>query len=223
MPMVLALGRFAAMPSPQSPRRPCAILPAMQRSRVVHAGGVAGLSALGAVIAHAGPAAIADRRWMAAAAAGALVAFGALTVAARVVLGFRRGARRILDGDLVAGLECLPERLSFSALVGVTLMCQAWAHAAFLAIGVPAHAGGPEGSVALHVLLAVAAAAIIALVDRVVYGAAETFARVMARAAALLSRGAALPRLAAADVCRCLRLLPGAVHGRAPPPVPAAT
>jgi len=48
----------------------------MRPVRFVQIGGIAGLSAVGTVIAHAGPGGLADRRWLAAAVLGAAMALG---------------------------------------------------------------------------------------------------------------------------------------------------
>ena len=81
----------------------------------------------------------------------------------------------------------MPDAIPFSALVGAMLVCQGCAHYALLAAGAPAH-DGPAGSLTLHLLLAIAAAAIVALASRAVRRAAETLASALAHALALLSR-----------------------------------
>ena len=53
--------------------------------RFVQAGGIAGLSAVGTVFAHAGPAGLADRRWLAAAVLGATMALAGLVLTLKLV------------------------------------------------------------------------------------------------------------------------------------------
>ncbi len=194
----------------------------MRPVRFVQAGGIAGLSAVGTVIAHAGPAGLADRRWLAAAVLGAAMALGGLVLTLKLVLALRERAESARAGRLPEGSQSVPDAIPFSALVGAMLVCQGCAHYALLAAGAPAH-DGPAGSLTLHLLLAIAAAAIVALASRAVRRAAETLASEIASALArLLSKR---PKLRAPQTAehRRMRLLSGGVRGRAPPvSVPAS-
>ena len=184
--------------------------------RLVQAGGIAGLSAVGTVIAHAGPGGLADRRWLAAAVLGATMALAGLLLTLKLVLTLRERAESAGAGQLPEGSLSVPDSIPFSALVGAMLVCQGCAHYALLAAGAPAH-DGPAGSLTLHLLLAIAAAAIVALASRAVRRAAETLASALAHALALLL--SQRPRLRAPLTCehRRLRRLAGGVRGRAPP------
>jgi hypothetical protein len=194
----------------------------MRPVRFVQAGGIAGLSAVGTVIAHAGPAGLADRRWLAAAVLGAAMALAGLVLTLKLVLALRERAESARAGRLPEGSQSVPDAIPFSALVGAMLVCQGCAHYALLAAGAPAH-DGPAGSLTLHLLLAIAAAAIVALASRAVRRAAETLASEIACALArLLSKR---PKLRAPQTSqhRRIRLLSGGVRGRAPPvSVPAS-
>jgi len=190
--------------------------------RFVQIGGIAGLSAVGTVIAHAGPAGIADRRWLAAAVLGAAMALAGLVLTLKLVLALRERAESARAGRFPEGAQSVPDAIPFSALVGAMLVCQGCAHYALLAAGAPAH-DGPAGSLTLHLLLAIAAAAIVALASRAVRRAAETLASAIACALArLLSKRPKL-RVPQTSEHRRMRLLAGGVRGRAPPAsVPAS-
>jgi hypothetical protein len=193
----------------------------MRPVRFVQIGGIAGLSAVGTVIAHAGPGGLADRRWLAAALLGAAMALAGLVLTLKLVLALRERAESARAGRLPEGSRPVPEAIPFSALVGAMLVCQGCAHYALLAAGVPAH-DGPTGSLTLHLLLAIAAAAIVARMSRAVRRAAETLASAIAHALALLSER---PRLRAplTSEHRRMRRFAGGVRGRAPPvSVPAS-
>ena len=167
----------------------------MRPVRIVQAGGIAGLSAVGTVIAHAGPGGLADRRWLAAAVLGAAMALAGLVLTLKLVLALRERAESARAGHLPEGSQSVPDAIPFSALVGAMLVCQGCAHYALLAAGAPAH-DGPAGSLTLHLLLAIAAAAIVALASRAVRRAAETLASAIAHALALLSRSGQAARAA---------------------------
>jgi len=193
----------------------------MRPVRFVQVGGIAGLSAVGTVIAHAGPGGLADRRWLAAAVLGAAMALAGLVLTLKLVLALRERAESARAGRLPEGSQPVPDAFPFSALVGAMLVCQGCAHYALLAAGAPAH-DVLAGSLTLHMLLAIAAAAIVALASRAVRRAAETLASAIAHALALLSER---PRLRAplASEHRRMRRLAGGARGRAPPvPVPAS-
>ena len=184
--------------------------------RLVQAGGIAGLSAFGTVFAHAGLVGLADRRWLAAAVLGATMALAGLVLTLKLVLTLRERAESARAGQLPEGSLSVPDSIPFSALVGAMLVCQGCAHYALLAAGAPAH-DGAAGSLTLHLLLAIAAAAIVALASRAVRRAAETLASALAHALALLL--SQRPRLRAPLISehRRLRRLAGGVRGRAPP------
>jgi hypothetical protein len=194
----------------------------MRPVRFVQAGGIAGLSAVGTVIAHAGPAGLADRLWLAAAVLGAAMALAGLVLTLKLVLALRERAESARAGRFPEGAQSVPDAIPFSALVGAMLVCQGCAHYALLAAGAPAH-DGPAGSLTLHLLLAIAAAAIVALASRAVRRAAETLASAIACALArLLSKRPKL-RVPQTSEHRRMRLLAGGVRGRAPPAsVPAS-
>jgi hypothetical protein len=180
--------------------------------KLVQAGGIAGLSAVGTVIAHAGPGGLADRRWLAAAVLGATMALAGLVLTLKLVLSLRERAESARAGHLTEGSQSVPDAIPFSALVGAMLVCQGCAHYALLTAGAPAH-DGPAGSLTLHVLLAIAAAAIVALASRAVRRAAET----LAYALALLRSKRRRLRAPLTSEYRRMRRLAGGVRGRAPP------
>jgi hypothetical protein len=193
----------------------------MRPVRFVQIGGIAGLSAVGTVIAHAGPGGLADRRWLAAAVLGAAMALAGLVLTLKLVLALRERAESAGAGRLPEGSQPVPDAIPFSALVGAMLVCQGCAHYALLAAGAPAH-DGPAGSLTLHLLLAIAAAAIVALASRAVRRAAETLAAAIAHALALVSESVRL-RAPLTSEHRRLRRFAGGVRGRAPPvSVPAS-
>ena len=108
----------------------------------------AALAAVTAAIAHGGFATLADLRWATAALTGAGVA--ALVLWRGWALVARRG--RIQD------------TASLAALIPAMLAAQTAAHLALLAAGAPAHPGA-NGSLALHLALAVVAAVVVQLID----------------------------------------------------------
>lgn len=131
----------------------------------VRAGLIAALSAAAAVFAHAGPAGLEDARWLAAAGAGAALASVAIAGAGGRALRARSRARRLQAGDAAAGRPLPVERMPFATLLMAMLACQAAAHLSLLAVGL--HSGaGPAGSLTLHAVLAVLAAALVAGLER---------------------------------------------------------
>jgi hypothetical protein len=150
------------------------------------------------------------------------MALAGLVLTLKLVLALRERTASARAGHLPESSQSVPEAVPFGALVGAMLVCQGCAHYALLAAGAPAH-DGPAGSLTLHLLLAIAAAAIIALACRAVRRAAETLASAIADALALLR--SERPRLRAPQICdhRRMRRLAGGVRGRAPPvSVPAS-
>ena len=108
----------------------------------------AALAAVTAAIAHGGLATLADPRWATAAVSGAGVA----------ALVMWRG------WALVARWGKIEDTASLAALIPAMLAAQTAAHLALLAAGAPAHPG-VNGSLALHLALAVVAAVVVQLID----------------------------------------------------------
>ena len=180
----------------------------------VRAGLVAGLSALAAVFAHAGPAGLTETRWLLAAAAGAGAAAAALTVAAAWVARINLVAGRLERGSVAGSIHQPVRRVSFPHIVAAMLVCQGAAHLTLLAAGVHA-AGGPAGSLTLHALLAVAAAAVVSAFEHLAARSAGRLERAIGAALAALRKLSppqwpVLGRPFAAPV-------PREVRGRAPP------
>lgn len=176
---------------------------------------VAGLSAVSAVAAHEGPAALGAGRPLLVALLGAALA--ALGVAALLASAASRAARaaRVRSGDLLAARLDPDTAPGASALVAALLVCQAGAHLSLTLAGVAAH-GGPPAPMALHALLALVAAAIILVVERLLGSAAETLAEAIATVVARLARAAPPP--VARPASSPLPAPAGRAHpGRAPP------
>jgi hypothetical protein len=176
---------------------------------------VAGLSALSAVGAHEGPAALGAGRPLLVALLGAAVA--ALGVAALLGSAVSRAARaaRVRRGDLLAARLDPETAPGASALVAALLVCQAGAHLSLTVAGVAAH-GGPPAPMALHGLFALAAAAVILGVERLLGSAAGTLAEAIATAVAGLARST--PPAIARPASSPLSAPAGRAHpGRAPP------
>ena len=152
---------------------------AMRSWRGVQASGVAGFSAAGTVVAHAGPQGLADGRWIAIALAGAAVAAAAIASALGVALALDRRAAALHVGAAPTRLAHVVDAPPFSALVAVMLVCQGSAHAALLAAGVPA-ATGPVPSPVLHVVLAIGGALVAWALQRLVLRSARRLARALA-------------------------------------------
>lgn len=126
---------------------------------------LAGLAAGSAAAAHGGWSELSDPRWAGAAAAGAAIAAaglawtGAVAAAARwVTAELDHGRVQRLDAGAYRPLTVLEAAV-------VLVLSQAFAHAALLLAGAPAHAG-PGGALALHLALALAAALAASTVDR---------------------------------------------------------
>jgi hypothetical protein len=120
----------------------------MRMFAVIRAAGIGGLATAAAVAAHGGSQLASDPLWLLAGLAGALAAL----VAGRLCWRLASAA-----GELPA---TLPLPLLAAALLGV----QVGAHAGLLAAGAPAHAGA-AGSLALHAVLALAAALLVRLLE----------------------------------------------------------
>jgi hypothetical protein len=176
---------------------------------------VTGLSAISAVAAHEGPAALGAGRPLLVALLGAAVA--ALGVAALLASAVSRCARaaRVRRGDLLAARLHPDSAPGASALVAALLVCQAGAHVALTLAGVAAH-GGTPAPIALHAVFALAAAAVVIGVERVLGSAGETLAEAIATAVARLGGATLAP--AARPVPSPLGAHAGRAHrGRAPP------
>jgi hypothetical protein len=150
---------------------------------------VTGLSAISAVAAHEGPAALAAGRPLLVALLGAAAA--AVGVAALLASAVSRAARavRVRRGDLLAARLEADTAPGASALVAALLVCQAGAHVALTLAGVAAH-GGPPAPIALHALFALAAAALVIGAERVLGSAGEALAEAIATIVAVLARTA---------------------------------
>lgn len=189
----------------------------MRRVALARAGAIAGISALDAELAHAGPSAMTNPRWLAVAVAGGGAATAALACAVAVACRLQRSATDVSAGDLApAGFGRAIDAPPFRLLAAVMLVCQGAAHAALLAAGVPNRTGVVAGPAA-HVVLAIVGAAIIWLAGRLVSAASASLARAVAVAVArLTARTLVRSRPPCGD-----RLAPrargGAVRGRAPP------
>jgi hypothetical protein len=188
----------------------------MRLWRGVQASGIAGLSATGAVLAHAGTSGLAETRWLAVALTGAVVAVAAIALALGLALALDRRAAVVHSGAPAPSL--LAEAVDappFLALVAVMLACQGSAHAALLAAGVPATTGA-VASPLLHAALAVAAAWIAWTVQRVVARSSAGLARALASILATCLRP---PALRVGGDARRPRTRPGTggLFGRAPP------
>ncbi len=136
----------------------------------------AGLAAVAAVVAHAGPAGVTDGRSLTAAAAGALVAAVGLSFAGARILTARRAAAVVTAGG--GGDAPAYGRAPFAAVAAAMLVLQGAAHIGLLAAGV--HAGaGAAAAPALHIVLAIAAAWVVVLADRAIASAHAALAAVV--------------------------------------------
>jgi hypothetical protein len=176
---------------------------------------IAALSAAAAVFAHAGPAGLEDARWLAAGGVGAALASAAIAGAGSRALRARSRVRRLQAGDAAAGRPLPVEPMPFASLLMAMLACQGAAHLGLLALGAHASAG-PAGSLTLHALLAVLAAALVAGLERLVARAGRTLELAIGH---FLQSLAAPAGVAAAGVGGPLRArpVPREVLGRAPP------
>ncbi len=154
---------------------------------VIRGSGLAGLAAVTAVVAHAGPEGLEHGGWLAAAVMGALPAGVALAFACSRLLGLMARTRSVRAGRLEAAHVRAHHPLPVTAVAGCLLLCQAAAHLAMLAAG--AHpAQGPAGSPALHMVLALAAALGFAHLERAVARTASALADAIRRVLELLAR-----------------------------------
>jgi hypothetical protein len=180
--------------------------------------GVSGLSAVSAVAAHEGPAALASGRPLIVALAGASVAaMGVGLLLATAVSRYARAAR-VRRGDLLAARLDTATAPGASALVATLLVCQGAAHASLTLFGVAAH-GGPPASLALHVVLGLAAAALMIGFERLLRAAGATLADAIATAAGTLASGVSTN--SARPVRRLMPAAPDRAHRGRAPPLPA--
>ncbi len=144
----------------------------------------AGLAAVAAVVAHAGPAGVTDGRSLAAAAVGALVAAVGLSFAGSRILAARRSAALAMEGG--GGDAPGYDRAPFAAVVAAMLVLQGAAHIGLLAAGV--HAGaGATAAPALHIVLAIVAAWVVVSADRAIASAHAALQAVIAGILELLT------------------------------------
>jgi hypothetical protein len=177
--------------------------------------GVSGLSAVSAVAAHEGPAALTSGRPLIIALAGATAA--ALGVGLLLAAAVSRYARatRVRRGDLLAARLDTGTAPGASALVAILLVCQGAAHVSLTLFGVAAH-GGPPAPIALHVVLGLGAAAVMIGFERLLRAAGTTLAEAIATAAGTLASG--VSTISRRPVRRPLPAAPDRAHrGRAPP------
>ena len=166
----------------------------MQKPSLFRLIGLAGLGTLVAAVSHGGTGAASQPAWLAAALAGAILA------AAAVAGGWRALTR-------AEPLVQAPVAVLASGLIAAELA----SHWLLLAAGAPAHTG-ETGSLALHTLLALAAAALVRGLERT--------------AAARLAGSGDAPSEDRGDRTSPpprrphVRLVPTQVRGRAPPPEP---
>lgn len=150
--------------------------------------GVSGLSAVAAVAAHEGPAALTSGRALIVAMAGASVAaMGVALLLAAAVSRYARAAR-VRRGDLLAARLDSTTAPGASALVAAMLVCQGAAHISLTVFGVAAH-GGPPASLALHVVLGLGAAAVMIGFERLLRAAGVTLVAAIVCAIGTLPAG----------------------------------
>jgi hypothetical protein len=157
--------------------------------------GLAGLGTRVAAVSHGGTAVAAQPAWLTAALAGAIAA------AAAVAGGWRALTR---SGE---PLSQAPVAVLATGLIAAELA----AHWLLLAAGSPAHTG-QTGSLALHKLLALAAAVLVRGLERTAAERAAGSGEVPAE-----DRG---DRTSPPPRRPHVRLVPTTVRGRAPPPEP---
>ena len=143
---------------------------------------VAGYSAAAAVLAHAGPAGLADPTWMAVALLGAAVALAALLLGGAAAMRLRSRMDRVARADITAAAGPLRTAdMPLTALFGLFLVCQTAAHVGLLMLGTH---GSTSGALALHVGLAMLGALVLWLGQ-------QWFGRQVALLAELIARLAA--------------------------------
>jgi hypothetical protein len=143
---------------------------------------VGGWSAAAALLAHGGPALLADPRWLALAISGSLLAACGLSITAGRAIDRQARLRRIASGRLPPAGTTVFTRAPLSALLGAMLLCQGAAHAALVAGGVHA-AAGTGGTLALHAALAAVGALMVfgleSVLERLTASLADAVKRVL--------------------------------------------
>ena len=189
--------------------------PAMTRWPIVRAALAAGLAAVSAAFAHAGPAGITTPSWLAVSAAGATVAAVALSIAGARTLRTADQLRRLRSGVLAGSAPGQVVPVPFTVLVAAMLACQGGAHLGLLLAGV--HAGsGMGGAIALHCALALASAALLRGVELTVARLTDRLEHAIAAAVAALRCARPAPVPSPHPRPRTRRPA-GAIRGRAPP------
>lgn len=182
---------------------------------VARAVSVAGWSAAAALLAHGGPALLADPRWLALALAGSLTAAAGLSITGARALARHAQARAVAAGDLTRATTHGFQPAPLGVLAAAMVVCQGAAHVT-LALGGVHAAAGTGGTLALHGGLA-------ALGALVIHCAEGVLARMTASLAEAV--GCAIERLRApspllhprADTLLAPRLAPVTIRPRGPP------
>jgi hypothetical protein len=186
----------------------------MHAWRSARATGVAGLSAVGAVLGHAGLQGLTDARWLALAAAGGALTATAIGGIAWVSLGLRRRSRRVARGDLQGAFQTAIDNPPLSVLIATMLVCQGGAHLALLAAGVPPHTG-PVLSPLIHIVAAIVGALLLRAAFGVAERSVQELAHAIAAALRLIGSPASWSSRPAESLAGCAQA--GRIHGRAPP------
>jgi hypothetical protein len=186
----------------------------MHAWRTARATGVAGLSAIGAVLGHAGPEGLADVRWLALAAAGGALAAAALAALAQGSLALRQQAQRVARGDPQSAFPTVLDNPPMSVLIATMLVCQGGAHLALLAGGVPAQTG-PVMSPLIHIAAALAGALLLRITLGMAEQSVQELARALAAALAAIGPPASWSSRPAEGLTACAQA--GRIRGRAPP------
>lgn len=176
------------MTAPVFGRRPRCHTPSMRLIWLARGLGVSGLSAVSAVAAHEGPAALASGRPLIVALAGAVAAATGIGLLLAAAVSRYARAARVRRGDLLAARLDTGTAPGASALVATLLVCQGAAHASLSLFGVAAHAG-PPAPLALHAVLGLGAAAVMIGFERLLRAAGSTLADAIAIAAGTLASG----------------------------------
>ena len=131
----------------------------MRGETCARAGWVVGYSAAAAVIAHAGPAGLADPSWVAVALLGAAIALAAVLAAGAAAVRLQSRTARVARADIRAAAGPIATfETPLPGLFGLFLVCQTTAHLGLLLLGTH---GSTTGSLALHVALAMLGALLL--------------------------------------------------------------
>jgi hypothetical protein len=177
--------------------------------------GLSGFSAVSAVAAHEGPAALAGGPPLRVALAGAAAAATGACCLLLCAAGRYTRAARVGRGDVAAARLDRAAPLPFPVLAATLVACQGVAHVTLLLHGTAAHGGAPA-PIALHVVLALAGAVAMLALERVLLAATGALAWAIAAAAGMLEAVRA-PAPAPRARPRRMPAPGGARHGRAPP------